>query len=62
MGGDWQEKGKFRTSAVNSGEGKGGDAVTGDWRVGKAQLRQLLCARDCFVSCHFYVHTGDTFY
>ena len=33
MGRDWQEKGKFRTNAVSSGEGKGSDATNPNWWV-----------------------------
>ena len=33
MGRDWQEKGRFRTNAVSSGEGKGRDGTNANWRT-----------------------------
>lgn len=55
-GRDWQEKGRFRTSAVSSGKGRGGDAVDGDWRGGKGAalsqgMRGLLMLTSG-VPCH----------
>lgn len=37
MGRDWQEKGRFRTNAVSSGEGKGRDVTNASWGAGSVE-------------------------